>query len=288
MRVPWTSFPPLKRAWHFLTVLVRRTLAASLTRSAAQLAYYSLFALFPFLMMLVSLARYLPIEGGVDAILARASAVLPPAGYQVIEKQLHGVVGEAHPSLLSTGFLLTMWASSRAVDALRVALNRANGVTETRSFLRREAIAFGFTIAAAISLLLGFALLVLGSHAGVAVVERLGFGPGVQQAMALTRWPLTIALVVLLASCSYSFLPDSKRGFRLGSLGALAATGAWWVATWGFSRYVENFGSFNLAYGSLGGVMLLLTWIYFSGFVFLVGAEIDAIRAGLVQPQSAP
>ncbi|MBL8950412.1 MAG: YihY/virulence factor BrkB family protein [Myxococcaceae bacterium] len=268
----------LERAKHFVRRLVERFTDAALTRSAAQLAYYTLFALFPFVLMLLSLTSRLPVEGLVETALGRARGVLPADAYAVVEGQVFGVVKESQPRLFSLGFVLAVWGASRAVDALRVALNRVNAVTETRPFWRRQLLALGVTLA--------LTALVVATAAIALLATRVAAGGALSWALRLVLPALSVALVLMVAALCYGWLPDVPRRFRFGSPGALVATAAWLVGTWGLSRYVEHFDRFNVAYGSVGGVMLLLTWLYLSGVVFIFGAQVDAVAQG--SPAPAP
>ncbi len=255
----------------------RRAGSAALGRSAAQLAFYALFALFPALLMLVSLAAYVPLEGVTQTMLARLRPLLPQEGYALIERHVREVVGEGQPRLLSVGFVLALLAASRAIDAMRVALNRANGVTETRSLWRRQAMAFGMTLGLATLLLAALVLVLLGSRAGAAVAAWAGLSSTYAAALPWLRWPVTCALLLLAAALCYAVVPDVKLRFRYASVGAVFATATWLLATLALGWYAENFDRYNLAYGSIGGVMVLLTWLYISGLLFLLGAQLDAV-----------
>lgn len=265
----------------------RRAVSAALGRSAAQLAFYALFALFPALLMLVSLAAYVPLEGVTRTMLARLRPLLPQEGYALIERHVREVVGEGQPRLLSLGFVLALLAASRAIDAMRVALNRANGVTETRSVWRRQAVAFGMTLGLATLLLAALVLVLLGSRAGAAVAAWAGLSSTYAAALPWLRWPLTCALLLLASALCYAFVPDTEVRFRYARPGAVLATAMWLLATLAFGWYAESFDRYNIAYGSIGGVMVLLTWLYISGLLFLLGAQFDAVWESRGAPRPA-
>ena len=91
------------------------------------------------------------------------------------------------------------------------------------------------------------------------------------------RWPVTAVLIMLCAALAYYLLPDVEQKFKFITPGSVVGTLVWLLATWGFSEYAAHFGSYNVTYGSIGGVIVLLTWLYISGFIFLMGGEMNAI-----------
>jgi len=91
------------------------------------------------------------------------------------------------------------------------------------------------------------------------------------------RWPVTALVIMLCAALAYWLLPDVKQKFKFITPGSVIGTLMWLISTWGFAQYVAHFGSYNVTYGSIGGVIVLMTWFYISGFIFLIGGEINAI-----------
>ena len=95
--------------------------------------------------------------------------------------------------------------------------------------------------------------------------------------MRLLRWPVLGATFMTASGLAYRVLPDVKQRLRSIAPGAAAGALAWVLATWGFGRYVAAFGDYDVTYGSLGGVVILLTWLYLSGFITVVGGELNAV-----------
>ena len=91
------------------------------------------------------------------------------------------------------------------------------------------------------------------------------------------RWPFTAALVMLMLALCYYVLPDVKQRFKYITPGSVIGTVAWLGSTWGFTQYVEHFGKYNVTYGSIGGVVVLLLWLYLTGLIFILGGELNAI-----------
>jgi membrane protein len=246
--------------------------------SAAALGYYFVFALFPFLFFLATLTAFVPyVRNSVDTILSRAHAILPEQALGLIDTHLRGLVETPRPRLLTLGLLATLYSASRGVDALRKTLNLAYDVKESRKWWRTELVAFGMTIGGAVLVLVAITALTAGGSAGFWLARHVGIGHQYVLVWSWLRWPVTAAVIMLCVALAYYVLPDVKQKFKFITPGSVIGTLVWLLATWGFTTYAENFGSYNVTYGSIGGVIVLLTWFYISGFIFLMGGEMNAI-----------
>jgi membrane protein len=264
----------------FLTRLYRRYDRDGVADSAAALSYYFVFALFPFLFLLATLVAYVPyVQASADTLLARARSILPPEAMALIDAHVRGLVAKPRPQLLTLGLLLTLYAASRGMDAVRNALNIANGARESRPLWKTELLAFGMTVGGALAVLTSVAALAAGGSAGFWLAGQLGIAAPYVFVWGWLRWPVTAGVIALGSAAGYHLLPDVKRKFRLVTPGSAIGTVAWFSTTWAFGAYVTHFGSYNVAYGSIGGVIVLMTWFYLTGFIFLLGGEIDAMLA---------
>lgn len=249
----------------------------AVTDAAAQLSYYLLFALFPFLFFLVTLTAYLPLGGAANELLSRLSAVMPPDALRIISDQLHSLLNRPKPHLLTAGLVISLYSASRGADAFRKLLNIAYDVHEGRPFWKTTLLAFGFTILGAVLTLVGLTMIVLGEQVGLRGAEKLGLGAQYLVAWTWLRWPATALVIMFVAAVGYYLLPDVEQKFRYITPGSVAATALWLLGTWGFTQYVDHFNRYNVTYGSLGGVVILLTWLYISGLVFMLGGEVNAV-----------
>lgn len=265
-------------AKEFLKEAYREYLHDNVSDSAATLSYYFVFSLFPFLFFLATLTAYIPgVRSSVGTMLSRARAILPPQAMGLIDQHVHELVTRPRPKLLTIGLIVTLYSASRGVDAVRKALNLAYDVKESRPFWKTEAIAFGMTIGGALLVLLGIAALVAGGDLGLWLAQRLDIGREYVVAWSWARWPITAVVIMLCAAMGYYLLPDVEQDFKFITPGSVFGTLVWLAATYGFNLYARHFGSYNVTYGSIGGVIVLMTWLYLSGFVFLMGGEINAI-----------
>ena len=251
--------------------------AHAATDTAAQLAYYALFSLFPFLVFLTTLTAWLPLRGAVGELMARLADIMPDEALDILRQHVTSLLVNARPKLLTVGLAVTLWSASRATDALRRGLNLAYDVKESRSWWHTQATALVMTVAVSILVLASVAMIVLGGRAGLWLAERGHFAVAFQEAWTWLRWPATALVFMLAAAISYYTLPDVVQEFRYITPGSVASTVLWLVSTWGFTQYAEHFGNYDVTYGSIGGVVVLMTWLYISGLVLILGGEMNAV-----------
>jgi membrane protein len=261
----------------FVQRVYRNFVDHSVTDTAATLSYYFIFSLFPFLFFLATLTAYLPLKGTVDMLIDRVRPVLPSEAVDLIHHHLTALIAQPRPRLITISLLFTLYSASRGIDAVRKGLNLAYDVTEKRPWWITELMAFGATIGGALLLLFGVAGLVAGGDAGSWIARHMGLEMEYLFVWRWARWPVTASAVMLCAAMSYYFLPNVQQKFKYITPGSVLGTLSWLGASYGFSVYVGHFGRYNVTYGSIGGVIILMTWFFISGFIFLMGGEINAI-----------
>lgn len=246
--------------------------------SAASLGYYFVFSLFPFLFFLATLTAFIPnMRASLDTLIARSRSFMPSAAMAIIEPHLKGLVASSKPHLLTLGLAVALYSASRGVNSVRIALNRAYDVKESRPLWKTELLAFAMTVGGALLVLVGIAALVAGGGAGLWAARHLGIAEQYVVVLSWIRWPLTTLAIMLTAALSYYVLPDVRQKVMFITPGSVVGALAWLFASWCFGIYVANFGSYDVTYGSIGGVIVLLTWFYITGFLLLVGGEVNAI-----------
>ena len=270
--------------------VVTETLADDVPGLAAELAYRFFLALFPFFIFLAALggvvAGVLNIANPTDRVMQIMEERLPADAASVIRSQLEGVVRTQNPGLLSFGFLAAHWASSSAFKAVMKAMNRAYDVAESRSFWKKYLISIGLTLLAGTFVLGAFLLLVAGQFLVGRGAEAVGLAGVWGTVLNIIRWPLALALVMVAMAFLYWAAPNIGVPFQWLTPGAVVCTLVWLVATLLFGWYVATLGSYNATYGALGGVVVLLLWFYITGFIMLVGAELNAIVDEQIDPET--
>jgi membrane protein len=246
---------------------------------AAQLAYYLILALFPFILVLVSLMGTFGSPELASEVLSYFRQVMPEEAYEIIETFTANIIsGRAEaPGLLSFGILFTIWAASGAFAALINALNRAYDVQETRPFWKVRGIAILMTLGLSVLILVGVLLLVLGPQIGKTIADLFGLEETFLLVWDIVRWPVALFFMVVTVALLYYFAPDVEQPFRWITPGGLIGVLLWVLASVGFNFYVSNFGSYNKTYGSIGAVIILLLYLYISSLTILFGATLNAI-----------
>ena len=245
---------------------------------AAQLAYYLILALFPFILVLVSLLGTFGSEELASEVLGYFQQVMPEQAYEIIKDFTDSIIsGKAEaPGLFTFGILFTIWAASGAFAALINALNRAYDVQETRPFWKVRGIAILMTLGLSVLILIGVLLLVLGPQIGEAIANVFGLERTFLVVWEVARWPVALFFMMFTVALLYYFAPDVDQPFRWITPGGLIGVVLWVLASVGFNFYVSNFGSYNKTYGSLGAVIVLLLYLYISSLTILFGATLNA------------
>ena len=245
---------------------------------AAQLAYYLILALFPFILVLVSLLGTFGSEELASEVLGYFQQVMPEQAYEIVKDFTDNIIsGKAEaPGLFTFGILFTIWAASGAFAALINALNRAYDVQETRPFWKVRGIAILMTLGLSVLILIGVLLLVLGPQIGEAIANVLGLERTFLVVWEVARWPVALFFMMFTVALLYYFAPNVDQPFRWITPGGLIGVVLWVLASVGFNFYVSNFGSYNKTYGSIGAVIVLLLYLYISSLTILFGATLNA------------
>lgn len=245
---------------------------------AAQTAYYFFFSLFPLLLFLAPLLSLVGDKQETFQVLAgQLQQVVPSEGWGLVGGVINDVVYATNaPGLMSVGALLAIWAGSNVFSALIDALNLAYDVKDTRPWWKKKLIAVASVLVIGLVILVATVLILGGATLSSWIGDRLVLGEAGRTVLAYLRVPIAFLLLVSIAALSYYFLPNIRQGKRQVLVGAAFTTVAWAIVTMAFRAYVTNFANYNATYGALGGVIVLLTWMYFSMLVFLIGGEINA------------
>lgn len=275
-------------AGYDVVILARKTLsellADNLLGMSAASAYSFFFGLFPTFLLA---APVLSILGNKQEIFNRLfnwmAPSLPPAAFDLVKSVLKDVIfAQNAPGLMSLGALLALFAGANMFGTLASALNVAYEVHETRPWWRVELVAIGATIVCVFTIGAAVALLMGGDSLLQSFVHALRLGGAAVALSVIAQYTLTVVLMVGSVWCIYMILPNVDAQNRLQTLvGAVFATTSWIIVTIVFRFYVVHFGGYNKTYGTVGGVIVLLTWMYLSMLAILAGGELNAeLRRG--------
>jgi membrane protein len=243
---------------------------------AAGVTFYALLAIFPGIAALVALYGLFADPSTIGQHLAELSSVLPSGAIDVIGDQLKRLTEQGNARLgfaFLLGLAISVWSANAGVKALFDALNIVYGEREKRSFLKLNAISLAFTCAALLFILLALAALVVLPL----ITDLLGLVEGAQQLIALGKWPALLLAIGVMIAIIYRYGPSREAAqWRWLTWGSAFAAIGWLAVSVIFSWYAAHFGSYNKTYGSVGAVIGLMTWMWLSSIVILLGAELDA------------
>ncbi|MCM3694443.1 YihY/virulence factor BrkB family protein [Neobacillus niacini] len=241
---------------------------------SAQLAYFFLLSLFPLLIFIFTLLPYLPIEN--HDILGGIGDFAPPQTMDLIEKNVNYVMNNRNGGLLSFSVIGTIWSASNGIHALVRAFNKAYNVKESRSFIVSRAMAIVLTIGMIFVFIVAVLLPIFGREIGIFLFSYLGFKLEFLRIWEMLRLVISALILFLIFTGLYWIAPNVKLRCRSAFPGAGFATVGWILSSYALSFYVSKFNNFSLTYGSIGAIIVLLIWLYISGFIIILGGEINA------------
>jgi membrane protein len=267
--------PGLEAAsWKDVVLRVRRQVRDdNISLLSAGVAFYAMLSIFPAVVALVSIYGLVAPPGSARAQVENLADIMPAQAREALTGQLDALTKTAGKGLslgVVLGLLTAVWAASAGIRAMIVGINAAYDRTETRSFLRLRGLALLLTLLAIATMAVAVGGIVLMP----VVTGRLGTVG--RLLLGAVRWPLLAGLMLLGLAVLYRYAPNrSDARWRWLSAGSVAATVLWLLGSGLFSLYVDSFANYNRTYGVLGAMIALLTWLYLSSFVVLVGAELN-------------
>ncbi|MDQ3032231.1 MAG: YihY/virulence factor BrkB family protein [Myxococcota bacterium] len=266
-----------KRGWKDVALRVKSEVKDDrVSMVAASVAFYSMLAIFPAMIALVTLYALIADPADVQSHLQSVSTMLPEQARSVLDDQLRSLTSHSSAGVslgLAASLLGALWAASGGMRALITAMNVAYDEEEKRGFLKVVALSLAMTLGAIVFIVVAvFAAAVLPALFGV-----IGLEGTAQTLLEVLRWPILALIAMLGISVLYRYAPSRDRAqWRWVSWGSGIATAVWLLGTALFSFYVSSFGSYNETYGAIGGVIVLMLWFYITGFAVMLGAEINA------------
>ena len=267
---------PARGWWDIAKRAVMEAGSDRLLTEAAGVTFYTLLALFPGIAALVSLYGLIADPATVSDHLGALAGFIPGGGMEIINEQVTRITSKEQTTLgLSAliGLALSLWSANQAAKAIFDALNVVYEEKEKRSFIRLNLVSLTFTIGGIL-----FAVFAMGAVIALPVVlNAIGFGTATETLLRWARWPVLLLGIALALACLYRWGPSrAEARWRWVTWGSAFAALAWMIFSAGFSFYVENFGTYNETYGSLGAVIGFMTWIWLSAAVVLFGGELNA------------
>jgi membrane protein len=281
---------PLSSLWNLegipMKTVATRTwnsiLADRLFGRAAELGFYFLFALFPTLFSASSILGLAAksAEQFYDKLLTYLALVIPTGALGTVLQTFNETTAAATPGKVTFGLVAAIWSASVGISAIQDALNSVYKVKDSRSYLKARVYAIGLTIVLTVIVTLVLSALLGGDFFAAIASHRIHnrtLLTLVTVFARLTGWTISTALLALSFAVIYYWAPDlKKRRWRWFTPGGAFGILGWLVASLGLRIYLHFFNSYSVTYGSLGAVIVLLTWFYITGLMLLVGAEINS------------
>ena len=248
-----------------------------ITSRAASISYSVFLAIFPFLIFLFTIIPFIPIDNFQQSLLGIIKDFMPSMAYESVRETIIDIVTRPRSSLLILNLILTLYFSTNGVNSLIEAFNNTYHALETRSSIKQYLVSLAIVLINSFLLIIAIGLITFGSTLFAWILPA-----SIQNSMIVVtllqilRWLVILGLLLMAISLIYYLAPVRQKSFRFFSAGSMLATFLIVITTLGFNFYVDNFSSYNVLYGSLGTLMIVLVWIYINAISLIVGFELNA------------
>jgi membrane protein len=291
---------PRKSPWRLhlssTTTLLKRVWTSSyedgVYNRAAELAYFFFLSLFPGVIFITTLLGFVFKSNTLltGLFLQYLGTTLPGSAFELIRQVIIEITRSSGSGKLTFGILAALWTANSGMNALEDALNAVYKVKESRALWKTYGIALILTVSASLLIIAALTAFLYGGALVQLVSNTVGLKPVFYWTWRLAQWPIALFFVSLVTSMVYYAAPNLKqRCWQWLSPGALFATLGWIAASGLLRLYFHFFTSYAKTYGSLGAVMVLLTWLYVTGVMLLLGAEVNmVIEVAAVRAHAVP
>lgn len=248
------------------------------TSIGSKLTYYLVLSIFPFLIFLLNIIKFTPLAS--QDVLSQIVSVLPGDTQTMLIDIVNGIVNASNNTLLSISAIGGLWTASSGIAPVIQAINEAYDYKDKRSFIKRRFTAIIFTLGLIVLIILVFGSLIFGEIIAKNLFSLIDGGSLFKTIWPILRVVIALAFMMLAFSLLYKFGPsfpkESKVSFKDTLPGSIFVSIGWVVASVLFSFYVNNFGKYSVTYGSLGGIIVFLIWLYLSSVIIVLGGEVNA------------
>ncbi len=242
---------------------------------SAQLAFFLILSLFPFLIFLLSLFGRFSLDP--EMVIRIVTEILPMDSAVIVSEYVEGIVLFEETGYIPIAALITLYTASRGVEALTCAFDVAYRVDEQKGFVKQKLFGVLYTLLFVVMVIILTVLPIMGEEFLSFVGRFLPLSVAFIEQFAFLRWFFIVGVIILTVLLMYWILPSKKLRFKDVWKGATFAIAMWLLMSYGFSYFVSNFGRYSIIYGSLAAVIILMMWLYFTGIVLMIGAEINSI-----------
>lgn len=265
------------RLFRFIKAMYCRLLDDDILALGAQMAYYLILSFFPFLIFLMALIGNSPISS--QQVLMGLLGILPEEAYILVRNTVVEIVDTKAGGLAPVSGIVALWFASNGIGSIITGLNKAYDEKERRPFWLVKLISIIFTLLLSTVIIFSFILLVFSGVIKKQILDGMELEPSYQNLWNTGRYIFISSVIFLVFLILYRFTPSRRMRWKEVIPGAILATIGWLGTSLGFAYYVDNFSNYSRFYGSIGGVVVLLIWLYYSAVIVLLGGELNAALA---------
>jgi membrane protein len=262
-------------ASYWANLVLEKAISSEILARAAQLAYYLLFALFPTLIFIAIVLSFQPLPHLFDDLLDYFQRVLPPQSFKLVKSTLEASAGARPHELFGLSLIIVIWAASSGMEALITALNVAYEARSSRGLLKERLLAILLTLCLGGLTLVALSMLFFGGTIGNRISRAYGFGETFEAIWGLARWAISAGCLLFGLDLLYYFAPNVEQKWKWITPGAVIAILFWFAISITLRFYVARISDYSAIYGALGGVMVLMLWLYFTSLSILLGGVIN-------------
>lgn len=244
-----------------------------LTAFAAQAAFFTMLSFFPFLMSLIGLVQFFPVNA--NDVTNIIMSFIPEVFYEYVEPLVHETMNNSNGALLSISILVMIWAEGKGIMSMKNGFNTVAGVQNYPNYIIARIVASFYTFFFSIVLIILVVVLIFGNRIFQALLNESSFWADIAVYFGTFRVIIIIAILLLFFLFFYCLIPDEKISISKAFPGALFSTLGWILISLVFSLFIDNFSNFTIMYGSLTGIILTLLWLYFCMFIMFLGCELN-------------
>lgn len=252
-------------------------LRSDVTTKSAAISFRFFIALFPMVILMLSLIPYIPIDNFQDNLLNSIFSILPDSANSFITDIIEDLILKKHTGVLSIGFILTIYYASNIINSILNIFSSSYQVLSKRNPIKQRLIAFGLIIIMSVLMLIGFAIILFGeSYLQYLIRDIDGISGFALTLIRIGKWIAVTMLFIISISTLYNAAFIERTKWKVMSSGASLATVGIIIASLGLSYFIDNFGSYNKLYGSIGSLIVFLLWINISFTILIIGFELYA------------
>ena len=258
----------------YIRYFFRKFNYSEINSKAAEMSFYLLLSIFPFLIFTISIIVYIPTFHLNKSILIIKN-VIPESAFNIILSIINSAIENKSLGFLILSFIFTLWTSSRGIRSLIRWMNKSYKVQETRSFFKVCIISFIFTVSILVLIFSSIILLIYGELIGYFIFNLIGLNSIFIYIWNILRYIVGVSTLIIILINLYNYTPNKNIKIKDVIPGAIIATLVWLIISFFYSYYTNNYSNYEVIYGSIGGIIVLMTWLYLSSWSILIGLEVN-------------